>query len=103
MRLISWIWFLYIVVGFVIGVFTVLFFNRLKKHQLKLVWYEWILLVLSCIVFIFLWQTFIASFQEFEPKAAWMSIPFLGIPVILMIVVLIRSLKSRLNKANRKK
>lgn len=40
-------------------------------------------------------QTFVASFEEFEPRAAWMTLAFVGIPEILIGAVLVRSVLSR--------
>ena len=95
MKLISWFWFWYILVGFIMGGGAVIIWNNLKSINLKLVWYEWILMLLSYFTFMLMCQTFIASFQEFEPKAAWFSLIFMGIPILLMSVVLFRSLKKR--------
>ena len=101
MRLISWIWFWYILVGFLMGGGAVLIWNTLKSINLKMVWYEWILVVLSFLFFMFMSQTFIASFQEHEPRAAWLTLVFMGIPILIMGVVLFRSLSQRHSKAKR--
>lgn len=77
---------------------AVLIWHILKSVHLKLVWYEWILMILVYFVFMLMCQTFIASFQEFEPKAAWFSLIFMGIPVLIMGVVLFRSLRKRYTK-----
>ncbi|SDW84802.1 hypothetical protein SAMN05444411_102302 [Lutibacter oricola] len=98
MRLVSWIWFWYVLVGFIMGGGAVIIYNILKNVKLKLVWYEWILMIISYALFLFMCQTFIASFQEFEPKAAWFSLIFIGIPILLMSVVLFRSIKKRYYK-----
>ena len=98
MRLVSWIWFWYVLVGFLMGGGAVLIWNTLKNASLKLVWYEWILMVLCFITFMFMSQTFIASFLEYEPKAAWFTLIFMGIPILLMAVVLFRSLNYRYAK-----
>jgi uncharacterized membrane protein len=95
MQLISWIWIWYVLVGFLMGGGAVMIWHTLKKVSLKPVWYEWILLILSFITFMFMSQTFIASFQEYEPRAAWLSIVFMGLPIIIMAVVLFRSLNKR--------
>ena len=99
MRLISWIWFWYVVVGFIMGGGAVMLWNKLKKVNLRMVWYEWILTILSFITFMFMCQTFIASFQEHEPKAAWFTVIFLGIPILVMTVVVYRSLNNRYLKS----
>ncbi len=41
-------------------------------------------------------QTFIASLEEGQLQAAWMSLLFLGIPIVLLVVGTIRSVNSRL-------
>lgn len=99
MRLVSWIWFWYILVGFLMGGGAVMIWQTLKKINMKLVWYEWILLVVSYLLFMFMCQTFIASFQEFEPQAAWLTIIFLGLPILVMAVVLVRSINGRYTKS----
>nr|WP_320118905.1 hypothetical protein [uncultured Marinifilum sp.] len=95
MRLVSWIWFWYILVGFIMGGGAVLIWNTLKSIKLKMVWFEWILLILCYVTFMFMSQTFIASFQEFEPQAAWLTLVFMGIPILIMAVILYRSLNKR--------
>ncbi|MFA9391152.1 MAG: hypothetical protein ACERKD_15185 [Prolixibacteraceae bacterium] len=95
MQLISWNWFWYVLVGFIMGGGTVMIWNILKKISLKLVWFEWILIILCMITFLFMSQTFIASFAEYEPRAAWLTLIFMGVPILLMAVVLYRSLNMR--------
>jgi hypothetical protein len=96
----SWNWFWYVLVGFILGGGTVYLGSLLRKKTIKLKWYEWILVVLGLLLFLFLGQTFIASFGEGEARAAWMSLLFLGLPIILIAVgtfrlVQVRSQKSR--------
>ena len=95
MRLVSWLWFLYVLVGFLMGGGAVLIWHILKSKALKLVWYEWILLIMCFVTFMFMSQTFIASFQEFNPRAAWLSLVFMGLPILIMAVPLFRSINSR--------
>lgn len=98
MKLISWIWFWYILVGFLMGGGAVLIWHYLKKASLRLLWYEWILTIVSFITFMFMGQTFIASFLEYEPKAAWMTVAFMGIPILIMAVLIYRSISNRFRK-----
>jgi hypothetical protein len=70
----------------------------LKEKAIKLVWYEWVLSVLSLLIVIIMGQTFIASFGEGEPRAAWMSLVFMGIPTIVLAVIAVRSVQSRIAK-----
>lgn len=99
MRYVSWVWFWYVLIGFLLGGGAVYLWSYLKEKAVKLVWYEWVLFVLAGLSIIFLGQTFIGSLQEGEPQAAWMSVAFMGIPIIIMMVGAIRSLGKRLKKA----
>jgi len=95
---VSWQWFWYVLLGFILGGVAVYLWGYFKEKAIKLVWYEWILVILSFAVFLFLGQTFIASFAEYAPQAAWMSVVFMGIPIVIMAVVTYRSIQSRLAK-----
>ena len=98
MRLASWNWFWYVLVGFLMGGGTIYLWHILKEKHIKLVWYEWILTILTFVIFLFMWQTFIASFGEGEPRAAWLTLVFLGVPIIIMAVVTVRSIQTRLRR-----
>lgn len=95
MQLVSWNWIWYVLVGIIMGGGAVMIWHALNKISLKLVWFEWILVILSMITFLFMSQTFIASFAEYEPRAAWLTLIFMGIPILLMAVALYRSLNKR--------
>ena len=95
MRLVSWEWFWYVVTGFVMGSVSVWFVTRFSAMDIQLLWYEWILGGILMLTFMFMVQTFIASFKEFKPRAAWMTIVFMGIPIILIGIVLVQSVMSR--------
>ncbi len=99
MRLVSWNWFLYVLIGFLMGGGAVYLWYVLKEKAIKLVWYELVLTVLAFITFLFMGQTFIASFAEGEPRAAWMTVVFMGLPIIIMTVVAVRSIQARLARA----
>lgn len=98
MRTIDWTWFWYVLVGVLVGGGAVYLWFALKEKVVKPVWYEWLMMGLGFVIFIFMSQTFIASFGEGESRAAWMSLLFMGIPVILLAVGAFRSIQSRLAK-----
>ena len=98
MRYISWTWVLYVLIGFLLGGGAVYLWSYLKDKAVKLVWYEWVLFILAGLSFALLGQTFIGSFEEGETQAAWMSVVFFGVPIIIMMVVSLRSLLSRILK-----
>jgi hypothetical protein len=92
-----WNWFWWFIFGTATGVgLTALWFSLKDKVSFK--WYEWLLAVLSVLLFSFMVQTFFASFAEQEPKAAWLSLVFLGVPTIVLVVITARSVQSRIAK-----
>ena len=99
MRIISWIWFWYVLIGFILGGGVVYLAVLLKEKAIKFVWYEWALTVLGFVTFLFLGQTFIASLQEDQPRAAWLSLLFLGLPIFLMGIGTFRSVQARMSKS----
>lgn len=97
MRYISWTWFWYVLIGFLLGGGAVYLWSYLKDKAAKLVWYEWVLFILSGIFFVFLGQTFIGSLEEGATQAAWLSVVFMGLPIIVMMVGALRSLRKRIS------
>ncbi|VFQ44408.1 dehalogenase [Desulfoluna butyratoxydans] len=95
MRIVSWNWFWYVLLGFIMGGGAVYLFTLLKEKCVRLVWYEWVLTLLAFITFMLLGQTFIGSFNEGEPRAAWLSVVFMGLPIVIMAVVTLRSVRAR--------
>lgn len=95
MRLIAWDWFLYVILGFILGGGAAYTHAYLKVKTAKFKWYELLLTVLIFITFLFMGQTFIASFYEGETRAAWLTLVFMGLPIIIMAVGVVRSFNSR--------
>jgi hypothetical protein len=52
------------------------------------------------VLFLFATQTFIASIGERETQAAWLSLLFFGIPIVLIAVGVPRLVQKRLPKLN---
>lgn len=95
MRIVSWNWFWYVLLGFIMGGGALYLYSLLKEKCVKLVWHELTLTVVSFATFMFLGQTFISSFNEGEPRAAWLTVVFMGLPIIIMAVVVLRSVRAR--------
>lgn len=100
MRIVSWNWFWYVLVGFIMGGGAVYLCTVMKQKSIRMVWHEWILTILSFIVFMFMGQTFIASFGEGEARAAWLTIVFMGLPIVIMAVLVLRSVRARFIAGN---
>ncbi|WP_462325569.1 hypothetical protein [Desulfoplanes sp.] len=97
MRLVSWNWFWYVLLGFLMGGGATCLLLLIKEKGLKLKWFEWAGVVLTFLVFMFMGQTFIASFREGVPRAAWLSLVFMGLPMIILAVLTLRSVRKRLS------
>lgn len=50
-------------------------------------WYAWLIGILAFLLATLTLQTFFASFQEREPKAAWMSLLVLGVPTLILAAI----------------
>lgn len=96
MRIVSWNWFWYVLLGFIMGGGAVYLYGLLKEKAVKLAWHERALTFLSFATFMFMGQTFIASFNEGEPRAAWLTLVFMGLPIIVMAVIVLRSIRARM-------
>jgi len=96
MRIVSWNWFWYVLLGFIMGGGSLYLYALLKEKCIKLAWHELTLLILSFTTFMFLGQTFIASFNEGVPRAAWLTVVFMGLPIIIMAVIILRSIRARM-------
>ena len=95
MRYISWDWFLYVIVGFIVGGGCAYLHAYLKVKAEKLNILEKSLTVLICVTFILMWQTVIGSLQEDETRVAWLTLVFVGLPLAIMVVGLVRSFTKR--------
>ena len=47
-------------------------------------WYAWLVGIITFLLATLTLQTFFASFQEREPKAAWMSLLLMGVPTLIL-------------------
>jgi hypothetical protein len=57
------------------------------EGQLEITWVAWLIGIVTLMLATFTIQTFVASFQEREPKAAWMSLLFMGVPTLILSAI----------------
>ena len=57
------------------------------EGRMEITWYAWLIGILTLILATLTIQTFVASFREREPKAAWMSLLFMGVPTLILAAV----------------
>lgn len=69
-----------------------------KKKKIRLAWYECILSFIAFLLFVLMVQTFIASLMEGHPRAAFMSVVFIGVPIVVITAGVYNLITSRLKK-----
>ena len=77
-------WFFY---GLLVGAGVMRLFLSIKNGSIVIPWYGWIIGIITFLLATLTLQTFIASFQEREPKAAWMSLLFIGVPTFILATI----------------
>ena len=79
-------WFLYgLIVGG--GLMRLLIWDL--EGRMEITWVAWLIAILTLLLATFTIQTFVGSFQEREPRAAWMSLLFMGIPTLILAAITI--------------
>ncbi|MDB1125176.1 hypothetical protein [Vibrio algarum] len=97
MRLVNYDWLYYVVVGFILGGGAAYLHAYLKVQSAKLKWYELFATVFIFITVVLMAQTVIASFNEGESRAAWLTIVFVGLPVVIITLSVTRSFLRRVS------
>ncbi|MBI5051751.1 MAG: dehalogenase [Chloroflexi bacterium] len=75
---------LWLILGLVLGA---LFFWMATRSNLKLTWYEWILVALATILALFAIQNYTASVTELEPRAANFLLMMFGLPAVVLAAI----------------
>lgn len=75
---------MWLILGLVIGVAGWWIFDWAKAHQIKVMWYEWLLEAIALLFALFAIQNFFASFEELEPNAAWVLLALFGVPALIL-------------------
>ena len=77
-------WFFY---GVLVGAGAMALIIGVKGGSLFIPWYGWVIGIITFLLATLTLQTFFASFQEREPRAAWMSLFFMGVPTLILATV----------------
>lgn len=70
--------------GVVVGATVMRLTIWMQAGELAAPWYFWPLGVATLVLAALALQTFVASFQEREPRAAWVSLAILGVPTLIL-------------------
>ena len=74
-------WFLY---GLFVGACGMRLVIWAQEGSITIPWYAWPIGILALALAALTLQTFFASFEEREPKAAWMGLLFMGVPTLVL-------------------
>ncbi len=84
---------LWLILGILIGVGGLYLFNR---KDIKLAWYDWVLLALAVVFLLLAVSNYTDSLAELEPRAAWFLLASFGLPgIILAAIVGVRVWRSK--------
>ena len=79
-------WFFY---GLLVGAGAMRLLIWVKDGIIVIPWYGWAIGIITLLLASLTLQTFFASFQEREPRAAWMSLLFMGVPTLILATITI--------------
>jgi len=82
----SMYWFIY---GLLLGAGAMRLIIWVQEGRITIPWYAWAIGIIALLVGTLTLQTFFASFQEREPRAAWLSLLFMGVPTLILAGVAI--------------
>ena len=74
-------WFFY---GLLVGAGGMRLLIWSQEGRITIPWYAWPIGILALALAALTLQTFFASFEEREPRAAWMSLLFMGVPTLVL-------------------
>ena len=79
--------------GLIVGAGLMRLLIWVGEGSVVIPWYGWIIGFITFLLASLTLQTFFASFQEREPKAAWMSLLFMGIPTLILATVTVLAVR----------
>lgn len=67
----------------------------LRKNDISVRWYEWLLGAIGTIVLAFMAQNMWAALAEYESQAFWFYLLILGLPGLLLLLISIQLVRRR--------
>ncbi|MFP3854603.1 MAG: dehalogenase [Anaerolineales bacterium] len=92
-------WLLWLVIGMALGGGIAAVLYELAKREIEIRWYEGLLGFLALVALVLGIQTFIGSYAEYEPQAAWMSLLFTLLPAVVFVAAAARLVQTRRAKS----
>ncbi len=73
--------------GLVLGIIVLGLFVLLRRWQIKVSWYEWLLGIIGLALMLFSYQNYYTSRAEFEPVAPGRFLLIFGLPGLVLLVI----------------
>ncbi|AGG06974.1 MULTISPECIES: hypothetical protein [Dehalococcoides] len=90
---------MWFIMGTVVGIVILGLFWLIKRNNLSLTWYEWVIGIAGFALMLLTVQNFIGSFLEYEPRAAYMFLLVTGLPSLVLLGVAWQLAARRVKKA----
>lgn len=81
--------------GIVLGAGILSVVVSLRNRKIKVNWYEWLMGAVAFVLVLLIIQNFLGSYAEYEPRAAWMGLLFMGIPAAVLGILAVRLPRQR--------
>lgn len=78
---------MWFVIGIVLGVLLLAFINWMRKNNVSITWYEWIIGLVGMALLLFTVQNFFGEMATKESVAAWMFLLVVGLPAVILLAV----------------
>lgn len=74
-------------IGALIAVGLYALVSWLRKRNIKVAWYEWLMGIIGLVLLVMAIQHFFGAMAELFPFAAWMGLLIIGAPALILLLV----------------
>ena len=78
---------MWLIIGLVTGAGLVALILWLRRRAIAVAWYEWLIGAMGLLLLLFTIQNFVASFAEYEQRAAWTFLWMFGLPAMVLLAI----------------
>ncbi|CAI83512.1 hypothetical protein [Dehalococcoides mccartyi] len=90
---------MWFIIGLAVGALLLGLIWLMKRSNVSLTWYEWLIGVIGLSMLLFTAQNFFGSLAEVEPKAASMFLLVTGLPSLILLAIVWQLAARRTKKA----
>ena len=78
---------MWLIIGLIVGAGLLWLVPWLRNRDIKVTWYEWLIVAIGLLLLMFAIDSFVGSRVELEPGAAWMFGLLFGLPALILVAV----------------